>query len=226
MKKKSINYLMPLTPVFNNGSVPIFESMDSEHSGILWTALYLNAYEVLSTYNGSDLILILDETDKQFVPDKLKNSIEILFYKSDERDLFFKSVNEKYVNQYENNILFFSNSIGYTHQDISRALNLLNMNDDTVILARSDNNKICFTGFNSYLDFLEKNIIDYNTVLTESCRYNSFIHTLDNFISVNDTKDFKRLYTELSKKESLSYCSQEMHELFTHIFIEYKDLLK
>ena len=42
----------------------------------------------------------------------------------------------------------------------------------------------------------------------------------------SDIQDFKTLYKELSKKESLIYCSQNMHEKFTHLFIEYKELLK
>ena len=52
-----------------------------------------------------------------------------------------------------------------------------------------------------------------------------FIHTLDNFLSINDFEDIKKLYIELSKKESLSYCSQNMHESFNDLFIEYKELL-
>ena len=52
-----------------------------------------------------------------------------------------------------------------------------------------------------------------------------FIHSLDNILSINDFEDIKKLYIELSKKESLSYCSQKMHESFNDLFIEYKELL-
>ncbi len=45
-----------------------------------------------------------------------------------------------------------------------------------------------------------------------------FIHTLDDFLSIDDFEDIKKLYIELSKKESLSYCSQKMHESFNDLF--------
>ena len=58
----------------------------------------------------------------------------------------------------------------------------------------------------------------------KSCDY--FVNTLSDVISVIDVNDFKKLYTELSLKKSNEYCSQQMHERFTHLFVEYKDLLK
>jgi hypothetical protein len=226
MKSKSFNYIFPLGPVFNTEYVPLFGDFDNEHSGCLWQALYLNAFEVISLFSQS-FILILDEKDKDFIPFKLSTYADNLFFGNlEDRETLLRNLNERYFREHENNILFFSNAIGYTLQDISKTHNLLNVNDDALVLAKSAASRICFAGFNTYPDFLEKVNLDYDQVLAQSCRYNSYIYLLENYIAIEDANDFRKLYHELSKKESMAYCSQEMHELFTHLFIEYKELLK
>jgi hypothetical protein len=65
----------------------------------------------------------------------------------------------------------------------------------------------------------------YSDYLKAISNKDFFIHTLEGFFSVDDFEDIKKLYIELSKKESLSYCSQKMHESFNDLFIEYKELL-
>jgi hypothetical protein len=226
MKSKAVNYIFPLSNIFNADLVPLFGSMDKEHSCILWSTLYLNAYEVISSY-GSNFILLLDEKDKEFLPSKLSAVNDKIFYGNiNDRETLLRNLYEKFFDESENNILFFSNSICYTNKDITKTLNLLNINDDALVLAKSAGGRICFAGFNTYPDFLEQKDLNYDKVLAQSCKYNSYIYLLDNFISVDTVNDFKKLYFELSKKESTAYCSQEMHELFTHLFIEYKELLK
>lgn len=224
MKVKSINLVYPLHPVFNPSRVPLFESFDSEHSTILWSSLYLNAVEVLSSDNSGP-VCIIDEADVDFIPESIKGK-DLFYTVPGDRETTFKNLNDKYFRKQENNILFFSNSMGYTWQDINKTINLLGINDDALVLAKSFQDKVCFTGFNKYEGFLNTLSIEYNEILAHSCRSENFIFTLDNFISVNSKDDFKKLYQELSKRESLVYCSQEMHERFTHLFIEYKDILK
>lgn len=226
MKLKSNIYLLPSTPVFNPDAVPLFENFDCEHSAILWSALYLNAVEILETYPDSPYTLILDERDSSSLPGKIKEKKNIIFSDITNKELLLGNLNEKTFIKYDNNILFISSGIGYTHNDISRTFNLLNNNEDSIVLGRAVNNRICFAGFNTYPDFLGTDTIDYDYILAESCKHDSFLYILENYFSVHKAADFKRLYIELSKKESLSYCSQEMHEMFTHLFIEYKDLLK
>lgn len=226
MKLKSNIYLLPSTPVFNPDAVPLFENFDSEHSAILWSALYLNSVEILEAYHDSPHTLILDERDSSSLPEKIKGKKNIIFSDITNKELLLGNLDEKIFGKYDNNILFISSAIGFTHNDISKIFNLLNTNDDSIVLGRAVNNRICFTGFNTYPDFLGTDTIDYDYILAESCKHNSFLYILENYISVHRAGDFKHLYNELSKKESLSYCSQEMHEMFTHLFIEYKDLLK
>ena len=66
----------------------------------------------------------------------------------------------------------------------------------------------------------------YDNLLHKVNRYDNFLYVLNHSLTVKTVEDFKTLYSELSKKESLAYCSQQMHERFTHLFIEYKDLLR
>jgi hypothetical protein len=225
MKSKSVNYIFPVSRIFNPELVPLFGSLDKEHSAILWSTLYINAFEVITSFSQA-FVLILDEQERGFLPEKLAAAENIFYGNLEERETLLRNLNDKYFSKFENNIIFFSNSIGYTHQDISKTHNLLNINDDVLVLAKSAASNLCFAGFNTYPDFLEKVNMDYDNVLAQSCRYNSYIYLLENYISVEGIADFKKLYYELSKKESMAYCSQEMHECFTHLFIEYKELLK
>lgn len=226
MKSKSTNFLLAEHPVFNTVSAPLFLTLDAEHSGLLWQALFLNGCEVLSSINFP-LYLILDENDKEFIPEKISSGpAKIIFGNLNDKEGLFRNINDKHFLENENNILFLADSIGYTHNDISKTLNLLNNNDDCLVLGRSLTESLCFAGFNTYPEFLEGKNMDYDQILIQSCKYNSLLYTIGNFIHVNSIEDFRLLYQELSKKESLSYCSQKMHELFTHLFIEYKDLLK
>jgi hypothetical protein len=63
-------------------------------------------------------------------------------------------------------------------------------------------------------------------MLIKAGKEENFVHTLNNFMLIETKDDFIKLYNELSKKESMQYCSQNIHEKFTHLFIEYKELLK
>jgi hypothetical protein len=75
--------------------------------------------------------------------------------------------------------------------------------------------------FESLLTFNQ----NYISVLNHLTNRDILIHTLDGYLSIDDFEDIKKLYIELSKKESLSYCSPTLHERFNDLFIEYKDLL-
>ena len=85
-------------------------------------------------------------------------------------------------------------------------------------------------GFNTFnhelFDEIDWNNFNYDNFLLYTSKHEHFLHVIDNFLVIRNIEDFKDLYKELSKKESLAYCSQIMHEKFTQLFIEYKDLLK
>jgi len=87
-----------------------------------------------------------------------------------------------------------------------------------------------FFGFNNYSEEIINNLIlsnfSYNDFLglVKSCEH--FMHIVNDVLLVRNIDNFKQLYQELSQKKSIEYCSQPMHERFTHLFVEYKDLLK
>ncbi|HUX61230.1 MAG TPA: hypothetical protein VMV32_07950, partial [Ignavibacteriaceae bacterium] len=99
-----------------------------------------------------------------------------------------------------------------------------------IVIGKSQNNGIAFLGFNSFNNNLFQEIdwdnLHFENLLPMVNKHENFVHVMNNYISISKLSDFKQLCTELSKKESLSYCNQEMHEKFTHLFIEYKEFLK
>jgi hypothetical protein len=139
-------------------------------------------------------------------------------------------MSEKYFNNFRNNLLIFSNSICVSANDIQQAFNLLSIEDEAVVIGRTNDGEVTFIGFNTFnfelFGEIDWDNFTYDNFLTYVSKHEHFLHVINNFLVVKNAEGFKSLYKELSKKESLSYCSQNMHEKFTHLFIEYKDLLK
>ena len=136
---------------------------------------------------------------------------------------------QNYFSIFENNILIRADVIGVSKKTMQKIFNMLAIEDDVLVIGKSKNKKVALLGFNN----LEINLLDemfsvdleYNKFLLEIGKSDLFLNTLNGFQLIENFSDFKNLYIELSKKESLSYCSQQMHERFTNLFIEYKDLL-
>ncbi len=107
---------------------------------------------------------------------------------------------------------------------------MLNIDDNSLLLAKSSSGEIKVFGFNNYTDDLFKQLTDSSLMMDKFLSYNRsctyYINTLSDVMTVTNVNDFKKLYSELSQKRSNEYCSQQMHERFTHLFIEYKNLLK
>ncbi len=121
--------------------------------------------------------------------------------------------------------------MGITKELIEKALDQLAIEDEAIVIGRTIENYISFIGFNNYnselFNEIDWQLVDYDSFLTKACKYENFIHVLSgNFMMIKNLNDFKKLYTELSKKESLAYCSPEMHEQFTNLFIEYKEFVE
>lgn len=224
--------LFPLTPVFNTDSVSTFESMSSGDSALLHSILFENYCEILKDLTDSaTIIYCLDENDKNFIPREIREKLpEISWINSKDLNTELKSLNDKYLKNYHNNILIFAHSIGVTAQDIKKIFSLLEMEDESIFIGRDSGERIALFGFNTYNEELMGNISGdrnhYNEVLIKASKHENFVHTLSNYMLIETKDDFKKLYNELSRKESLNYCSQIIHEKFTHLFIEYKDLLK
>ena len=231
-KLNSSIYFFPLHPVFNPEHIPAFETFDSEHSAFLYSALTQNYKEIFETFEGKiNSVFVFDEKDRDFLPDKFNNEgINLFFGDTENKTLLLKSLSDKYFNLYTNNLLIFSNSICISAVDIQQALNLLSINDEAVVIGKTAAGGVTLLGFNTFNHELSDEIdwdnFNYNNFLLYTSKHEHFLHVIDNFLVIKNIEDFKNLYKELSKKESLIYCSQKMHEMFTQLFIEYKDLLK
>ena len=94
-----------------------------------------------------------------------------------------------------------------------------------MVIGKSKRNKVILTcsyevdkDLISPLFSTKRNFLNYLNYISSK---DIFIHSLEGYFSIDDFEDIKKLYIELSKKESLSYCSQKMHESFNDLFVEY-----
>ena len=231
-KLNSSIYLFPLHPVFNLKNTPPFETFDAEHSALLYSALTENYKEIFEAFEGKiNSVFVFDDYDRNSLPALFnREGLNLFFGDTRNKSLMLKNLSDKYFNNYTNNLLIFSNSICLTANDIQQALNLLSINDEAVVIGKTAAGGITFLGFNTFnhelFDEIDWDNLNYDNFLLYTSKHEHFLHVIDNFLVIRNIEDFKNLYKELSKKESLSYCSQNMHEKFTQLFIEYKDLLK
>jgi hypothetical protein len=231
-KLTSSIYLFPLNSIYNPGHTPLFESFDSEHSVLLYSALAENYKEIFETFEGKlNSVYVFDKNDKDLLPPQFMNEeINLFFGDTRNKNLLLKNLSDKYFNNFTNNLLIFSNSICLAASDLQHALNLLSINDEAVVIGKTSSGGITFLGFNTFntelFGEIDWNNLNYENFLLYTSKHEHFLHVIDNFLVIRNIEDFKNLYRELSKKESLTYCSQNMHEKFTQLFIEYKDLLK
>ncbi len=232
MKFNSSIYLISLSAMFNPGNIKQFGIFDSIHSQQLYSALALNNEELLSGfYNSRAVHFCFDQNDEAYLPKEFSSLNEnLIFVNTDNNQKYLKEVSEKYINRTDKNLLIFSNSIGFEPADIKRVFSLLTAEDETIVIGKTKNLNVAFIGFNSrnadFLFDLELSNLTLDKLLLKVNTKDVFIHVVGNFMSIKKEEDFKNLYIELSKKESLSYCSHKIHELFTNLFIEYKELLK
>ena len=230
-KKKNCIYVLSLHPVFNGKAAPKFENLSLQDSTILYSHLLANFIEIFASTDLSfELVFCLNEKDENYIPRNFFPDDSIIFFNTSENIISnIERLEEKYFSIFENNILIRANVIGLSEKTIQKIFNLLAIEDDVLVIGKSINKKVTLLGFNkleiNLLDEMFSRVLDYDKFLLEAGKSDLFLNTLNGFQLIENFSDFKNLYIELSKKESLSYCSQQMHERFTNLFIEYKDLL-
>ena len=198
----------------------------------LFETLYLNSLENLKGKQDKiDIYCIWDENRKDNLPDELKNSSDNIVFSDVSKDkLILERLSSKEFLSYKNNLIIFSDAIDIKPSDYEQYFNLLNIGDESLVIAKNKENSIAVFGFNNYSEEIISNLIQsnfsYNDFLgrVKSCEH--FMHIVNDVLLVRNIDNFKQLYQELSQKKSIEYCSQPMHERFTHLFVEYKDLLK
>jgi hypothetical protein len=173
----------------------------------------------------------MDNKDKNFI---LKNfipdEVNLFFTNTKNISKQFEDLGKIFFQHHSNNALIHLNTFGVSLSKFVKLFDLLSIEDESIVVGKTDKDKVGFIGSNNLNEkiyeefFLSK--LDYEKYLADISNKDNFVNVLSGFLAINDMEDFKSLYDELSKKESLEYCSQEMHERFTHLFIEYRELLK
>jgi hypothetical protein len=230
-KKKNCIYVLCLHPIFNGAATTRFENLSIRDSNLLYSHLIANFIEVFAdTDLEFELVFCLNEKDEHCIPSNFFPDESKIFINTSENDNEnLERLAKSYFSRFENNILIRADVIGISEKTIQKIFNLLAIEDDVLVIGKSINKKVALLGFNN----LEMNLIDemfsttleYDNFLIVAGKSDLFLNTLNGFQLIENFSDFKNLYIELSKKESLAYCSQQMHERFTNLFIEYKDLL-
>ena len=225
-------YIVSMMPVFDERSVSPLGELDKNHTSQLYANLILNHKENLDKIVNNTLInYYFDEQDRNFLPEIFrKENAGRIFNNSENPYQVIKNIIDKNFSLASINLIIFANSIGFSSSELKRILDLLTIESDAVVIGKSLNQGVSFIGFNYLNQELINDIhwdgLKFDSLLHKVNKFDNFVYVWENSLVVNSEKDFKLLYSELSKKGSLEYCSQQMHEKFTHIFIEYKDILK
>jgi len=230
MNKNAIIILVE-SPILNPAEVKQFPGLSTNYTVYLNTLLFSNWVENLTVINeSSEIIAILSEKDKEYLPKNfLPEEFQKVFYSNSRLINFPEDLLKQQIKSASNITVLFYNSIGLRPSDILRVFNLIQEEEASVVIAKSGRNKIVLSCSNNLDNLLLNSLLKLNREYSEYLNLISskdiFINTLECCLSIDDFEDIKKLYIELSKKESLSYCSQKMHESFNDLFIEYKALL-
>ena len=225
-------YIIPQSSFLNPANINVFENFSNNDSILLRSTLYLNLVEnFLNKNNKIDFNFYFDENDKEFLSNEfVLDNLNPLFNDLKNNSLFFENLAAKEFLTHKNNLIISSDLIGINISELEKIINLLNIEDESLVIGKSKEGEIGILGFNNYFPEIFENLIKtdfrFDDFLSRLKSSNHFIHTLNDILLIRNINNFKQLYTELSQKKSIEYCSQEMHERFTHLFIEYKDLLK
>lgn len=225
-------YIIPASLIFNHEEIKEFEIFDKTDSLLLSSTLYLNLVEnFIGRDFKADIFCLIDERDKEFISNELRNDeIKILFENINNKKNLFDKLSAKEFSLHKNNLVIFSNIMGINLTDVEKYFKMLNIEDESLLIGRSKDNCVVILGFNNYSEEVFTNLLkvnfNYDELLIKLSSLNYFIHTTKDILRINNLNDFKELYSDLSQKKSIEYCSQKMHEKFTHLFVEYKELLK
>ena len=225
-------FVVPSGPVFNSEEVQAFEKLSQGDSALLQSTLYLNYKDMLSKSSDAyEIVYFLDEKDKDCLPAEFNSeNMKIQFIKCSEGWSNIAGFISRKINQDSTNILILSShSIGITPQKIEKYFNLLNHEDRNILVGKTPAQKVSLIGLNYFESRMFEGFTNFSMTLDEFLRYvnrlDNFLFSVDGFNTIEKLDDFKKLYKILSTKESIEFCSHEIHEKFTHLFIEYKELL-
>ncbi len=218
--------------ILNPEKVKVFDKLSLNDSVFFYSSLLANYIELLmDTNQQSETIFFINKHDQQFVPKSFfPKNINFHFTDFINPHLLFENLDKNIFINYTNIILIHSKTMGIRKTDILRIFGLLAREEESIVIGKSFTDGIVFSAHNKmsrakFESFLI-NEVSFEKHLSEILRNDSFVSLMEKFLSFSTFIDFKNLYRELSTKDSLNYCSEQMHERFTNLFIEYKDQLK
>ncbi len=232
---RTVNVLFYVSkPVFNLFEVEEFPHFDKSNSSFLRRNLLINQFEVVSAL---DLPVKITALFHQFDIsaeglDELQRfeNLEIVFYEEGNQNQIIREILED-TDEAQNLIIAVNPLVmGLKPQDYVEMVKQVELEDETTFLIRSQNGYLSAVAFN-YMESKQSDLLlnilkPYDKLLHQILMLNSrpitggFAGTV-----VKSTKDFKLLYEYLSAKESIPACSFMMHDRFTELFVEYKELL-
>lgn len=229
----STNVFFVLTePIFSKNDCHVYPHFSKSDSSFLYVTLLKNLYEIfLSVFVKEDLFLCLNEKDKEVITLDALNFLSANTFYFDEQTFMndFTSIFEKRKFDAKNFIFLRPDFIGLTTPDILQIMDLLTLDDDVLVIKKSLHKKIALFATNKYQNEIPELIYKKNFVcdsaLKKLCGLDYQLYKLKNVFSLEQVNDFKELYQMLSRKENYACSSKQMHDRFTHLFIEYKELL-
>lgn len=231
-KKTNAVYLLADHPFLNTKLAPLFGKFNLNNSIFFYSQLFTNNVKNLAgLQNQANIICCLDSIDEEFIPKNfIPEDVNLYFINTENISNQFNDLNTKFFQHHSINVLIHLNTFGVSLNKFIKMFDLLSIEDESIVIGKTDKEKVGFIGSNNLNEEIYKEFffskLNYEKYLADISNKDNFVNVLTGFLAINDIEDFKSLYDELSKKESLEYCNQEMHERFTHLFIEYRELLK
>ena len=228
----NIFFFLP-EPIFNNDHCKIYSNFTKEDSSFLYITLLQNLYEIFSSiFPKEDIFICLNEKDQEIVSQDVSSPFlvdNILFFDEATYTNNFISIFDKKKSDAKNFIFVRPKFVGLTAADVLQMLDLLLLEDDVLLLKKSLHKKVVLFATNKFHteipQILHKKNFVCDSALKKLCKLDYQLYKLKNAFSLAHVNDFKDLYKMLSCKGNYSCCSKQMHERFTHLFIEYKELL-
>lgn len=232
MMKNNAVYILPVNSIREQAKNELFNKFSSKDYEYFRIAACLNLIENLVTRKDKfDIFISLNNYDKEKITAEFNDQqLNIIPHNNSDLKTLLTDLSFNKFSFYKNNFLIISDVIDFRATDLDKHLSVLGIDDKAFSISKSQHGNIKIFGFNNFNDELIKYLVESDFVLdnfliyNKSCAY--YVNILNDVLEISNQDDFKKLYSELSLKSSYEYCSEKMHERFTHIFIEYKDLLK
>lgn len=226
-------YLIPPQPIFQMKQIKAIKPISKKFSAYVNELLYLNNLLILDQIQSSTVITpVFYASDEDLISEKMKALIvddEPCFFKEKKPFNVLLSLHNQKIMSATNHLYIFSNSLGLSAETIEYLINLLNQEDEIFVLSKTSDERIAAFGYNDLGKKALKPLLagnaDYASILKKICSLDILFYELNKQYKLENFDDLKLLYDVLSKKESKAYFTEEIHEKFNDVFIEYKEIL-